>query len=158
LNAVRINVPPLRQRLDEVEPLVRFFLARTRREWSVAARDIEGAALEALQNYGWPGNVRQLRYAVERTALLCSQELIKAADLPDYVFTAPKGKKEQPALSELADLALREHLLKYERALIDEAMRRAAGNRGVAAKLLRIPVRTLFRRMRMSNGGEGVAD
>ncbi|HEX4340832.1 MAG TPA: sigma 54-interacting transcriptional regulator [Polyangiaceae bacterium] len=158
LNAVTLDVPPLRERLDEIEPLVRHFVEMTGTEWEVRAKGITPEAVDALRKYTWPGNVRQLRYAIERAALLCSGDTIGVSDLPDYVLARDAVIAEPAAIvSALGDLALREQLSKYERALIEEAIRRASGNRGVAAKLLRVPIRTLFRRMRAS-GVAGVTD
>jgi two-component system response regulator AtoC len=151
LNAVTLRVPPLRERPDEIEPLVRHFLEKARHEWRVRAEGVSPDALETLCRYGWPGNVRQLRFAIERAALLAARREIRISDLPEYVLggSAPESP---PAFETLADLRLRERIRKFERSLIEEAMRRSGGNRGIAAKLLGIPVRTLFRRMRASDG------
>ena len=151
LNAVTLRVPPLRDRPDEIEPLVRHFLEKARHDWRVRAEDVKPDALDALCRYGWPGNVRQLRFAIERAALLAAGREIRISDLPDYVLSS-SAPEPQPSFETLADLRLRERLRKFERLLIDEAMRRSGGNRGIAAKLLGIPVRTLFRRMRASDG------
>ena len=83
---------------------------------------------------------------MERAALLASCDLIDAPDLPEHVGT-DAARPAQPALP-IVELALKQQLRRYERMLIDEALRRAAGNRQAAAKLLRIPLRTLFRKLR----------
>jgi DNA-binding NtrC family response regulator len=128
---------------------VRFFLSKAQSEWGVRASDVEASALRALTNYPWPGNVRQLQHAIERAALLGTGDEITADALPEYIFQHTTAERS-PALIEPpgADLSLRQQLRRYERALIEEALRRAAGNRQVAAKLLRVPMRTVFRRMR----------
>jgi two-component system response regulator AtoC len=155
LNGVILKVPPLRDRVDEIEPLVRLFVSRARKEWDIQAREIAGDAMAALSKYGWPGNVRQLRHAVERAALLCAGGTVGVSDLPEYVFEGARQKKDVPLpVADFDELGLRDHVVKYERALIDEALRRAGGNRRAAAKLLRIPVRTLFRKMRGPGGTE----
>jgi DNA-binding NtrC family response regulator len=149
LGGIVLSVPPLRERVDEIEPLLEFFLAKARDEWGVRAREVAPEALRALLTYTWPGNVRQLQHAVERAALLGTGETIVPSALPQYIFQDAANVRG-PALLEPpgVDLALRQQLRRYERALIEEALRRAAGNRQVAAKLLRIPMRTVFRRMR----------
>lgn len=155
LNGLTLEVPPLREREDEIEPLVDLFVERTRKEWGTGARRITPEAKDALRRFHWPGNVRQLRYAVERAALLCAQDEIGVSDLPDYVFSGVSARQEPPfTVGALPDLALRLQMSKFERALIEEALRRVAGNRRAAAKLLRVPVRTLFRRLRTSSDGE----
>ncbi|HMJ12468.1 MAG TPA: sigma 54-interacting transcriptional regulator [Polyangiaceae bacterium] len=150
LSGIVLEVPPLRERPDEIEPLVRFFLQKARAEWGVSARDVAPDALRALSGYAWPGNVRQLQHAVERAALLGTGDTIVASALPAYIFqnAAAAARAQVSFEAPGVDLALRQQLRRYERALIEEALRRAAGNRQVAAKLLRIPVRTVFRRMR----------
>jgi two-component system, NtrC family, response regulator AtoC len=149
LGGIVLSVPPLRERVDEIEPLVEFFLAKARDEWGVRAREVAPEALRALLTYTWPGNVRQLQHAVERAALLGTGETIVPSALPQYIFQDAANLRGQALLEPPGvDLALRQQLRRYERALIEEALRRAAGNRQVAAKLLRIPMRTVFRRMR----------
>jgi transcriptional regulator with PAS, ATPase and Fis domain len=159
LNGIKVVVPPLRNRADEIDLLVRKFLERARREWDIRAREVHTDAMDALRVYAWPGNVRQLRHAIERAALLSKGNVIRIQDLPEYVLARDVGRKLTPDLvTDLSDLALREQLVKFERALIEEALRRTGGNRRAAARLLRIPVRTLFRKVRTAiepNDGEG---
>jgi DNA-binding NtrC family response regulator len=150
LNGIQVVVPPLRERPDEIEPLVRLVLAEARREWPVRAECVSSDAMDAIKRYSWPGNVRQLRHAVERAALLCDGDAITRTDLPNYVVDETPAPLAEFAADTHAELALKPHLRRYERALIDEALRRTAGNRQLAAKLLRIPLRTLFRKMRTS--------
>ncbi len=148
LSGIVLEVPPLRERTDEIAPLARHFLARARGEWGVRAREFSDEAMLALKAYAWPGNVRQLRHAVERAALLGTGDAIVPSSLPRYIFQ-DAGSVRAPSLEPpMVDLALRQQLRRYERALNEEALRRAAGDRQVAAKLLRIPIRTVFRRMR----------
>ena len=88
LGVIQVEVPPLRDRLEDVPLLVEHFLARFRRE---AGRRITGFspdALAAMTCYAWPGNVRELRNAVERAVVLGERELIAAADLPPQVLAA----------------------------------------------------------------------
>jgi two-component system response regulator HydG len=126
-------------------------LARACREWNLERRELSPAAIEALQRFAWPGNVRQLRFAIERAALLARSPSITPADLPDYVtnHAAPVEPPPPPRVLD-GELGLRSQLKRYERALLDEALRRAGGDRQAAAKLLRIPLRTLFRKLRAS--------
>jgi DNA-binding NtrC family response regulator len=151
LSGVELLVPPLRERTDEIEPLTQLFLSRAREEWGIGTRQVTPEALRVLSCYSWPGNVRQLRHAVERSALLGASDVLRVEDLPDYLVEservpalAPRGSDPAPPL----DLSLRQQMQRYERVLIDEALRRAGGNRQAAAKLLRVPLRTLFRKLR----------
>jgi DNA-binding NtrC family response regulator len=97
LSVIHIEVPPLRDRLDDVPLLAEFFLARFR---SQAARRISGFApdaLAAMTRYAWPGNVRELRNAVERAVVLGDREQIIAADLPPQVLAIHAASRVRPA-------------------------------------------------------------
>ncbi|HEU4733938.1 MAG TPA: sigma 54-interacting transcriptional regulator [Kofleriaceae bacterium] len=97
LSVIHIEVPPLRERLDDVPLLAEFFLARFR---SQAARRISGFApdaLAAMTRYAWPGNVRELRNAVERAIVLGDREQIVAADLPPQVLSAAPPPRTRPS-------------------------------------------------------------
>ncbi len=99
LNVIQVEVPPLRDRLDDVPLLAEHFLARFRGQ---AARRIHGfsaEALAAMTRYAWPGNVRELRNAVERAIVLGDRELIMPADLPPQVLAAaapPRTRTSPP--------------------------------------------------------------
>ncbi len=99
LSVIHIDVPPLRDRLDDVPPLAEHFLARYRQQ---AARRISGFAPEtvaAMSRYHWPGNVRELRNALERALVLGDRELITVQDLPPQVLAisaAPRTRNSPP--------------------------------------------------------------
>jgi two-component system response regulator AtoC len=158
LNTIRVEVPPLRERPDEIEPLVNLVLAGARREWSVRADRVSPEAMQAIRNYSWPGNVRQLRHAIERAALLGNGESITTDDLPDYVVDDKRASGVSVTVDGSIELALKQQLRRFERALIEEALRRTGGNRQLAAKLLRIPLRTLFRKIRTPGGEAGAGE
>jgi transcriptional regulator with GAF, ATPase, and Fis domain len=97
LSVITIEVPPLRERLDDVPLLAEFFLGRFRGQ---AARRISGFApdaLAAMTRYGWPGNVRELRNAVERAVVLGDREQIMAVDLPPQVLAAAAPPRSRTA-------------------------------------------------------------
>jgi DNA-binding NtrC family response regulator len=155
LNGIRLDVPPLRERTDEIEPLARAFLERACRAWQLTHRELSPEAVEALQHCRWPGNVRQLRYAMERAALLATGALIMREDLPEHVTGSnPVPPASITCLQFDDELGLKRQVARYERALIEAALRRAGGNRQMAAKLLRVPLRTLFRKLRSTARAE----
>jgi transcriptional regulator with GAF, ATPase, and Fis domain len=97
LSVIHIEVPPLRDRLDDVPLLAEFFLARLRGQ---AARRISGFAADALAamtRYAWPGNVRELRNAVERAIVLGDSDQILAADLPPQVIGHATSSRSRPS-------------------------------------------------------------
>jgi two-component system response regulator AtoC len=153
LNGIQLQLPALRDRVEEIAPLSRLFLAKACREWELPSREISEPAMDALLRGRWPGNVRQLRYAVERAALLADGPSIALSDLPPEL----RGEAASGFLPLMAapiaggsgaDLDLRRRLKDFERRLIEEALRCADGNREGAAKLLRLPQRTFFRKLR----------
>lgn len=147
LASVVLRVPPLRERPEAIGPLVQHFLAIANDDWSLSARGIAPDALSALARYNWPGNVRQLKQAVERAALLCAGPTISLADLPTQISTREAPQPIQVPVPD-ATLSLREQIRAYEVALIERALERAGGDRRAAAKLLRIPLRTLLIKLR----------
>jgi two-component system response regulator PilR (NtrC family) len=149
LNTVTIELPPLRERLDELEPLVRSFLERACAEWGLSLRGVSSEAMQALERYDWPGNIRQLRSVIERASLAAEPPYIQPRDLPRALLepraaAAASVSASPPAGSEEG---LTERVRDFERGVITEALARAGGNRPTAAKLLRIPLRTLYRRI-----------
>src|SRR6185295_1040233 len=94
-------VPPLRERPEDIPPLVKHFMEHFSREGNQRQKRITPAALEALQRYRWKGNIRELRNTVERVIIMTSGDTIDVADLPDVVRSpsamggsAPRGDVE----------------------------------------------------------------
>jgi DNA-binding NtrC family response regulator len=161
INAVTLELPPLRDRSEELEPLIERFLGECRRQWGTSVDGLEPEALERLRAYPWPGNIRQLRNAIERAVLVASSRRVGVADLPLYLrdyapalhdAAPPVAPASEPAAPSTAPAAfpaagLRPALRDYESQMIQQALVRTGGNRLAAAKLLRVPRRTLYRRM-----------
>ena len=137
LGAFVITVPPLRDRREDIPPLVQHFLARAAGRMKKDVRAVSAEAMSALMNYRWPGNVRELEHAVERAVILANRSSIGVRDLPPEVT-----RKGKPAGSET--LNLREQ----ERASIERALQRFGGNRKRAAAALNISTVTLWRKMK----------
>jgi len=144
LNVLPIHIAPLRERPDDVAPLVRHFAARQ------AARlgrpvGIDAGALHLLTAYGWPGNVRELANIVERLAILAGESV--TAD--DVARVLPQDGVPAPTSSEAwSDVALSDALDGYERSLIARALSVAQGNVAEAARRLATDRANLYRRMR----------
>jgi len=135
LNTVEVQLPPLRERLDDIPHLAQFFLKRIVDRGATTARRFSADALEALVRHPWRGNVRELEHAVERAVLLASAEEIGPEDL--FLGSAAQG----PALIE------RMTLDDAERHLIQRALARCGGNVSEAARELGVSRSALYRRL-----------
>ena len=131
INVMSLELPPLHDREGDIPLLVAHFL---RAGW-----EIEPAALEALQRYDWPGNVRQLINALERAKILCDGETIRVKDLPKEVT------KSAPGATESSERASTDDLSAIQRSKVVEVLLREAGNKSKAARTLGIDRRKLYR-------------
>ena len=150
LHIVPINLPALRQRLDDLPVLVEHFLQRLGHELRKPNLHIAPAALDMMRNYHWPGNVRELENVLERAAVLCEGADITLADLPPLV-------KDRNAILSLSDdnLDLNKTLEEVERAMLERAMTRAHGVKAEAARILGIKTTTLLYKLgKYGMGGE----
>jgi len=141
LNVVRIELPPLRERREDIPLLVRSFIDAIASENHRPARDISPEALAALQSYDWPGNVRELRNVLERVVVMSTRETIEVADLPAPIRQAEYAPPLQSLISvgmSLADL---------EKEAIRQTLERTGGDREQASTILGVSVRTLQRRI-----------
>lgn len=157
LNVIPVNVPPLRQRRDDIQVLMDYFLAKH----GSPARPmrISAEAKKMILEYGWPGNVRQLESAIERALLLAEGDEITAEDLPVEIRSAAQaegsgGFKLPPEGISFEDL---------ERSLIVQAMEQTGWNITRAAKLLGLSFRTMQYRLdkfglKRPNRGKGSAE
>jgi transcriptional regulator with PAS, ATPase and Fis domain len=137
LNQVRVAVPPLRERPEDIAPLARLFLAQHNPEFTLAAE-----ALAALKDYGWPGNVREIRNVMARVAMTAMGTEIGPEDLPPELQL-----RKQSAVAD-ADYSLE----RLEQEVIFHALANAAGRRDRAAAMLGISRRTLTRRLKVYGG------
>ena len=138
LSLVRIDVPPLRERREDIPLLVDHFLERTRKRLGKTLRAVDGDTLERLVSHSWPGNIRELENVIERAAIIARSDRIMPSDLPVSV-SAPR-----PDPAESRDLSLKRARHELEAELILEALRRTGGNRTHAAGLLGISHRALL--------------
>lgn len=137
-----LDLPPLRERRDDVAALVTHFIQQ------VAAKigrpiSITPQAMAALQSYSWPGNVRELRQVVERAAVLSQSGKLDRSDFPVLV-TAGRVAGNGAA----SEFALKPQVEAFEREIILRALAASGGTRREAARLLRISLRTLFYKLR----------
>jgi DNA-binding NtrC family response regulator len=144
LNALPLRVPPLRERVEEIEPLAQHFLEIARRASGARALSLSTAALHKLEAHDWPGNVRELRNAIERAVILAAGPEIEPHDLPLH----GAGAQLAPAATTMrampiASPKLKDQVRAYEAELIIDALRQHGWNQTEAARALNIPIRTL---------------
>ncbi len=136
LNVVRLRVPPLRERPDDVGLLAQHFLDEIAYSYDEPVKSLDGQAAELLAGYSWPGNVRQLRNVMERAHLFCCGASIGTAHLPTEIRTAtappPAPDSRQDVAHSIPSMAEAESML------IARALHAARGNQSAAARLLQV--------------------
>jgi DNA-binding NtrC family response regulator len=153
VNSFEINIPPLRERREDIEPLARHILQKIA---GANAPELTNQAIDALTNYHWTGNVRQLRNCLERAVLLADNGKITTKDLPPEVvyqtsapavsvsYSSPKETAPSNSFQNLPPTALRD----VEKQQIIGALEKTGWHRGKTAELLGISPSTLYRRLR----------
>jgi two-component system nitrogen regulation response regulator GlnG len=164
LNVVRIHIPPLRDRREDIPLLVNYFLKKIAHDQQRKPKSIASAAIRALEKYHWPGNVRELENVIRRAHVIAKSEAILPADLPTEVTGQGSGgvpaattpgeaaSSDAAALArQLFQIAKRDPKLKVlpavERELVIEALKDTGNNQVQAAKLLGITRATLRKRI-----------
>jgi transcriptional regulator with PAS, ATPase and Fis domain len=138
LNVIWVQMPPLREIIDDVPHLVSHFIKKFSKDSHRQVTRIAPEALNLLMQYDWPGNVRQLENIIERAFALGSGDVIEVADLPPEI----QGKQQPTTINE-HNLNIAEN----EKLLIRRALQRTNGNKAEAAKLLGINITTVYRKM-----------
>lgn len=157
LNVVRIELPALRERREDIPQLVSYFLSQNSLN-SKAPRTIQADALNRLQTYDWPGNVRELKNAVQRASVMAKGESIVLDNLPPDIFSQPSSSKSNADGDDLVDLSAKlfcwarsnpelKVIAAVERELVINALKETGGNQVQAAKLLGISRATLRKRI-----------
>jgi two-component system response regulator AtoC len=143
LNVVTVNVPPLRDRRDEIPELADHFLADANVRLKRRIERLAPDTLAALVEYGWPGNVRELRNVIERAAVVNDGDALMPASLPPAL--RPADSVASTARWEtLANLTLDEKVAQLERAFVVDALARAGGVQAAAARLLGVTERSVW--------------
>jgi transcriptional regulator with PAS, ATPase and Fis domain len=158
LNGICLEIPPLRERTDEIEPILTLCLQNVARQLGRRPPEISAEARDLLMSYGWPGNIRELRNVIERAALLCPGDLITPEHLPANKMRraaeeiagagAPPPGAEVRSDEAPRQLQLKDQKEAMERQALMEALARCAGSQTRAAELLGISRRTLCSRLK----------
>ena len=144
LNVVPLPIPPLRERAGDVPLLFEHFLGKVATKHGRPVPKVEPAALDRLEHYDWPGNIRELENLVERLVVLGREETIRESDLPGSM--RGEGPRLGGARIEIPPGGI--VLEEVEKGLLQESLRRHAGNQSAAARYLGISRQTLIYRMK----------
>ena len=141
LSVITIEIPPLRERKEDVLPLARYFLEEFSGVYNKQIEDFSQEVISIFLHHDWPGNVRELKNTVERAVIFCTGEVLNADHLPQQYRSAIRN--EDNTLQTLHDKVTREVIL--------EALEKTNGSRQKAAQLLNINRRTLYNKMKQLN-------
>lgn len=145
LCVIELEVPPLRDRVEDILPLARFFFNKAAEKIGRSISGLSTRAIEQLLLYRWPGNVRELQNSIERAVALCSGSLIQLEDLPLSLrkgLSKPNGHEDIRPLEQI------------ERNYILAAMETTNGNKKLVAEKLNIGIASLYRKLKKYNVGE----
>ncbi|MBW2524450.1 MAG: sigma-54-dependent Fis family transcriptional regulator [Deltaproteobacteria bacterium] len=148
LNVIVITLPPLRQRMEDVPLLVEHFISKYAARNSKQVDGITAEASEVLSGYYWPGNVRELENVVERAVVLTKERVITVTDLPQRIA---EDERYQGQLT----FAIGTPLAEMELRMIRETLRDTKGDKKLAARLLGIATRTIYRKLESMSEQEG---
>jgi transcriptional regulator with PAS, ATPase and Fis domain len=145
LNVVEIDLPPLRERKEDIGILIHNFLKEICKQNNKLMLKIDNKVVDILENYKWKGNIRELRNTIEHLVVLCTKDIITKELIPSYILKSIEGvssDKEYP-------LDLNKAIEQLETDRIKKALEMAQGNKAKASKILNIPRSTLYYKMEL---------
>lgn len=157
INVVPIEIPPLRERKEDIPLLIDYFIKQFSEKYDKPNIKISSSAYEALLSYNWPGNVRELKHTIERAVLLCKDGVINLNVLPEEI--CPVKSLQSNCLTN--NLSLKECLEIFEKNLIIKTLKECNGKKTEAAKKLGISRKALWEKMKAygieeRDGGGGI--
>jgi two-component system response regulator HydG len=147
IKGVSVSLPALRDRAEDIPILTEYFLKEATVEIGSQVTGITQAAMTALVNYDWPGNIRQLRNCIRTMVVMCDRKELDVADIPPEVHQVRQLSADTRAPRDLAGVSLNE----LEKQAIADTLAKTKGNREQAAKILGIGERTLYRKIKEYN-------
>ncbi len=148
LAVIPVEIPPLRERLDDVPLLVNHFLQKQASATGGEPKKVDPKAVDILCHYDYPGNVRELENAIERACALCDEEMILPSDLPPQIVAAAQEDKAEKQIAAMpVGQPLDEFIQQQERGYIEATLNHCNGAREKAASMLGISMATLYRKV-----------
>src|ERR1051325_3632802 len=153
LRVVTIDIPPLRERREDIPELAETFTQAAAERYNLPLRQVAQSALRRLVDYDWPGNVRELKNTIDRAAIMAEGEELRAQDLPDEIVpAAQKARKEEAASSNGLSVPFtadfREDRREFERRYISRCLEHTQGNVTKAAEILGMHRQSLQHKLR----------
>ena len=145
INVIRIDLPPLRERKDDIPLLAQHLVNQLALRHDRPARFLSQAALDVMRSHNWPGNVRELRNAIERAVIICSGEEIGRHHLAPY----PVDQRARPRSEDTLTLPVGTPIEEVERQMILRTLQKTDNNKTRAAELLRISLKTLHNKLNL---------
>lgn len=145
LNEFHIDIPPLRERTDDIPPLVEHFIREANKELNKSVENVSESVMEKILTHKWPGNIRELKNALRRGVLLTQGITMERINITDEIVTA-KGTYSEPVAEE--EMSFENVTKRAEREAIIKAINDAEGNKSKAAKLLNMNERTFYRKLK----------
>ncbi|WP_298707492.1 sigma 54-interacting transcriptional regulator, partial [Chitinophaga sp.] len=139
INTIEVHLPPLRERREDIVPLAEYFLGMYRKKYNRPVAFLHETLITQLENYDWPGNIRELQHAIERAVILCQGKTLMPKDV--FVKSAASAEKLDTGFN-LEDM---------ERNMIAQALKQCNGNITDAARELGLSRAALYRRMEKYN-------
>ncbi|RMD97169.1 MAG: sigma-54-dependent Fis family transcriptional regulator, partial [Calditrichaeota bacterium] len=139
LNVIGINIPPLRERRDDIPLLIDHFIQRFNFELNKNVRNVSPEVLQLFLSYQWKGNVRELENVIERAMILCDGDTIRQEHLPQNFLSLE--------FKPLPKQGLKEAVMEFERVQILRALEMLKGDKKAAASLLGLSISSLYRKM-----------
>ena len=153
VNVMTINVPPLRERTEDIPLLADHFLKMYAAEYEKPVHEIRPSAMELLVEYSWPGNIRELENVIQGAVILADGESIVPSDLPEHIQQLAEEIQPTGELSSFDEL-----LRQYKISLANKAISECQGNKTLAARKLRVSRAYLHRLVRMGSDADTGAD
>jgi DNA-binding NtrC family response regulator len=145
LNVITIELPPLRQRKEDIPLLAQHLIVQLAERHNRAARLLSPAALDVLRSHDWPGNVRELRNAIERAVIICSGEQIERHHLAPYPVDQRSRMRNEDTITFPIGMPIEE----IERQMILRTLQKTNNNKTRAAELLKISLKTLHNKLKL---------
>lgn len=143
LAVIRMELPPLRRRVEDIPLLFNHFVVEFNEKYHKSVTGMSPELKSFMENYDWPGNIRQFRNTLEAMVVLAREDILTKEDLPHDLSRAPRKQGDQLIDSIIPGVPLKD----YEKAIIEKNLRYTGGNREKAAGILGIAERTMYRKI-----------